>query len=113
MHGSLSEQALSMHCTRVPVSQRDQKLNKQPRGTQSHHSSSRSDPLQDDRQVEPSLLQLHEFSIPQRSEQPLTRSPTKYLVVAIHASIQEDVDHSFVTVPGCQVQGSVFLSVAA
>lgn len=36
-----------------------------------------------------------------------------YLVVAIHASIKEDLDHSLVAIPCCQVQRGVLLSVAA
>lgn len=39
--------------------------------------------------------------------------PARYLVVAVHASVQQDVHHGFVPVPGRQVQRSVFLSVAA
>lgn len=35
-----------------------------------------------------------------------------YLVVAIHASIKEDLDHSLVAIPCCQVQRGVLLSVA-
>lgn len=38
---------------------------------------------------------------------------SRYLVVAIHAGVQEDLDHGFVTIPCCQVQGRVLLSVAA
>lgn len=44
---------------------------------------------------------------------PALPAQPRYLVVAVHASVQQDVHHGFVTVPGCQVQRSVFLSVAA
>lgn len=41
------------------------------------------------------------------------RPTAHYLVVAVHASLQEHLDHSSVAVPGCQVQRGVLLSVAA
>lgn len=93
--------------------QSNQELNKQPREKQSYHSSFISDPSgRRVRWSSPSSW-LQGFSIPQQSDQPFTHRHTRYLVVAIHASIQEDMDYSFMTIPSCQVQGSVFLSVAA
>lgn len=40
-------------------------------------------------------------------------SLTCYLVVAIHAGVQQDLHHSLVAVPCCQVQGRVLQSAAA
>lgn len=37
----------------------------------------------------------------------------RYLVVAVHASVQQDPHHGLVAVPRRQVQGRVLLSVAA
>lgn len=45
---------------------------------------------------------------------PGSRRPAgRYLVVAVHASVQEHLHHGPVAVPGRQVQGGVLLRVAA
>lgn len=36
-----------------------------------------------------------------------------YLIVAIHAGVQQDLHHGLVAIPCCQVQGRVFPSAAA
>lgn len=106
-----TEQALSMHCTRIPLSslpeeRAEQAAYRNPKPI-SHTGSlgrtkRRSPPHHN-----------HELLRLPAAKQPLTHPHPRYLIVAIHASIQEDVDYSFVTVPRRQVQGSVFLCVAA
>lgn len=40
-------------------------------------------------------------------------SLARYLVVAVHAGVQQDLHHGLVAVPGCQVQGCVLPGAAA